>query len=76
MVKLELMIYVKVVKFKFYCWFKSHFNFFNIGQLFVDDCESSVISISETQDKQCLLVGCLDSKLRLFDKENGKVLSE
>lgn len=46
------------------------------GQLFVDDCHSSVISLAETQDKQCLLVGCLDSKLRLIDKENGQVLSE
>lgn len=46
------------------------------GQLHVDDCHSSVISLAETQDKQCLLVSCLDSKLRLIDKENGQVLSE
>ena len=46
------------------------------GQLFVEDCSSSVISVAETQDRQCLLVGCLDSKLRLMDKENGRVLSE
>lgn len=46
------------------------------GQLFVEDCHSSVISLAETKDKQCLLVGCLDSKLRLIDKENGQVLSE
>lgn len=42
----------------------------------VEDCQSSIVSLAETQDKQCLLVGCLDSKLRLIDKDNGQVLSE
>jgi len=46
------------------------------GQLYQDDVGSSVNCVTFTKDGQCILASCLDSTLRLVDKDGGEVLSE
>ncbi|KAJ1543892.1 WD repeat-containing protein 83 [Nowakowskiella sp. JEL0078] len=43
----------------------------------IDDCIGPpVTSTSFSSDRQCILVSTLDNTIRLFDKENGELLSE
>ncbi|KAL5022334.1 hypothetical protein ScPMuIL_001489 [Solemya velum] len=47
-----------------------------MGKLFVDTIGKSVSCVTFTRDGQCVLVGTLDSTLRLMDKDTGEMLNE
>jgi len=39
-------------------------------------CDHGVTSVSLTEDRKCVLLSCLDDKLRLINKLNGKLLNQ
>lgn len=45
------------------------------GRLVTDHLGPPVTSVSLSSDRLCLLLGCLDSTLRLLDRETGEVLN-
>ncbi|RWS07893.1 WD repeat domain-containing protein 83-like protein, partial [Dinothrombium tinctorium] len=45
------------------------------GLLDVDDCSASATNVCLSKDGQCILVGCLDSCIRLLDKDTGELLN-
>lgn len=47
-----------------------------IGREIVDDLGQSVNCISLSNDNNCILASCLDSKLRLVDRSTGELLQE
>lgn len=47
-----------------------------IGREIVDDLGQSVTSISLSNDKKCILAGCMDSNLRLIERSTGDLLQE
>ena len=47
-----------------------------MGKLVTDHVMQSLTCISQSFDKNCLLLSCLDDKLRLFDTSNGELLNE
>lgn len=47
-----------------------------MGQLYSDNIGSAITSVSFTRDGQCILVGCMDSTVKLMDKDSGEMLSE
>lgn len=47
-----------------------------VGQMYEDVVGAGVLSLTESEDKQCLLVSCMDACVRLLDKQNGQILSE
>jgi mitogen-activated protein kinase organizer 1 len=47
-----------------------------VGQMTDDFVGAGVLSLVESQDKQCVLVSCMDACVRLVDKQNGQILSE
>lgn len=47
-----------------------------MGQLTSDDIGKPVSCVSFTHDGQCILASCMDSSLRLIDKESGDVLAQ
>lgn len=38
--------------------------------------KEAVSSFSLSHDKKCLALSCLDSKLRLYDRDTGEILTE
>jgi len=46
------------------------------GRLVSDEMARSVMSVWFTRDRQGLLVSCLDSSIRLIDKDTGELLQE
>jgi len=46
------------------------------AQIITDHIGAPVSSVSLTNDKNCLLLSCLDSTYRLLDKSNGELLNE
>jgi mitogen-activated protein kinase organizer 1 len=47
-----------------------------IGREIVDNLGQSVNCISISNDNNCILASCLDSKLRLLDRSTGELLQE
>jgi mitogen-activated protein kinase organizer 1 len=45
------------------------------GQLFVDHIARPIVDMAISRDSNCILAGCLDSTVRLFEKESGELLS-
>eukprot|EP01083_Nonionella_stella_P030811 84404_1 len=46
-----------------------------MGKLMTDNMQSPITSVEVSNDANCVLLSCLDSKLRLLDKVNGDVLN-
>jgi len=46
-----------------------------IGESVVDHVCRPITSLRLTAHKDCVLLGCLDNKIRLFDKNNGEMLN-
>ncbi|KAJ5067617.1 wd40 repeat protein [Anaeramoeba ignava] len=46
------------------------------GKLVSDFVDESITSISLSNDENCVLVSCLDNKLRMFNKDTGELLNE
>ncbi|CAG0894626.1 unnamed protein product [Darwinula stevensoni] len=46
------------------------------GELVTDYIGQPVMSLEQTRDGQCLLLGCTDSTIKLFDKDTGELLQE
>lgn len=46
------------------------------GQLLADCIGMPIVSLTVSRDNNCVLTGCLDSVVRLFEKETGELLSK
>jgi WD40 repeat protein len=46
------------------------------GKRITDHIHQSLVSVCVSSDKACVLVGALDSTLRLFDVESGELLNQ
>lgn len=46
------------------------------GALFTDTVGKAVSSVSFTRDGQCILASCMDSTVKLLDKDTGELLQE
>mmetsp|Transcript_1345 Transcript_1345/g.3126 ORF Transcript_1345/g.3126 Transcript_1345/m.3126 type:complete len:310 (-) Transcript_1345:190-1119(-) len=46
-----------------------------MGKVTVDHVGEAVTTMAISNDDQCVLVGCLDNKLRLFDRSEGDLLN-
>ena len=57
----------------FEVFFTVYFNMFGYS-VAVLCCAEPVTHVNFTRDGQCVLASCLDSTLRLVDKQNGQVL--
>ena len=44
------------------------------GELFVDHVARPIVDMAISRDSNCILVGCLDSTARLFEKDSGELL--
>jgi mitogen-activated protein kinase organizer 1 len=46
------------------------------GMIFTDNLHEAITCISMSNDGNCLLAGCLDSTVRLLEKDSGSLLNE
>eukprot|EP00470_Lotharella_oceanica_P006205 CAMPEP_0170178196 /NCGR_PEP_ID=MMETSP0040_2-20121228/11729_1 /TAXON_ID=641309 /ORGANISM="Lotharella oceanica, Strain CCMP622" /LENGTH=306 /DNA_ID=CAMNT_0010421189 /DNA_START=17 /DNA_END=937 /DNA_ORIENTATION=- len=46
-----------------------------MGQVTVDHVGEAITTMTRSNDGECTLVGCLDNKLRLFDRSSGEMLN-